>query len=179
MYIYKNMSEIQTCRYILLNCHFTSIRQLLGIIWRRLVHIIKSQNMLSVIGLINLQLNTFCLIKWKCIQIIAHNSRVRIENIQRISISIVAILQIDIAVIGNILFTRLFYQTDTMFMLRSKFLSKNYIHIATRYPYVLQISRMIGILVFIFRSQIFYSFSQKRINLFRLDTYIITIIIIK
>lgn len=108
MYIYKNMSEIQTCRYILLNCHFTNIRQLLGIIWRRLVHIIKSQNMLSVIGLINLQLNTFCLIKWKCIQIIAHNSRVRIENIQRISISIVAILQIDIAVIGNILFTRLF-----------------------------------------------------------------------
>lgn len=64
MYIYKNMSEIQTCRYILLNCHFTSIRQLLGIIWRRLVHIIKSQNMLSVIGLINLQLNTFCLIAY-------------------------------------------------------------------------------------------------------------------
>lgn len=63
MYIYKNMSEIQTCRYILLNCHFTSIRQLLGIIWRRLVHIIKSQNMLSVIY--NPQIEMFARFKMK------------------------------------------------------------------------------------------------------------------
>lgn len=55
--------------------------QFFCIVRSRLIHIFKTQNSFSVICLINLQFNAFCLFKRKSIQVIAYNSNTRIENI--------------------------------------------------------------------------------------------------